>query len=124
MNLPKPALSPLSATMRLLPTKTIWTVRMDLSFLSLKAPNESRNISLMFIYHTHNSFLSFVTVFLSLIPIYTAGTSRTHYLHVWHCIAIQQYQCLEINQLFEISFSTLPSLMYIALSEASANTGL
>ena len=48
MNLPKPALSPLSATIRLLPTTTMSIVRIDLTFLSFKASIESKKTSLMF----------------------------------------------------------------------------
>jgi hypothetical protein len=49
MNLLKPALSPLSATIRLLPTTTMSIVRIDLTFLSFKASNDSRKISWIFI---------------------------------------------------------------------------
>src|SRR3712207_8688740 len=56
MNLPKPALSPLSATMRLLPTTTMSMVRTDLTFLSFKASTESKKISLMF--NSDHQFLS------------------------------------------------------------------
>jgi hypothetical protein len=56
MNLPIPALSPFKATMRLLPTTTISIVRMDLTFLSFKASNDSKKISLIFIYIIPLSF--------------------------------------------------------------------